>query len=96
MADRRDVPRVALPLHLRPGLPGRAHRARARARARLLLVRRARVRQEGHGARSSGSPKQLGDDEWQFRKVGARSAACGRRSARTTTARGSSTARASS
>ena len=47
MADRRDVPRVALPLHLRPGLSGRAHRACARARAGLLLVRRARLRQEG-------------------------------------------------
>ena len=38
--------------------------------AGLLLVRRARVREEGQGARSRSSPKQLGDDEWQFKTVG--------------------------
>ena len=51
VADRRDVPHVVVALHLRPGLPGCAHRARARADAGLLLLRRARVGEEGQGAR---------------------------------------------
>ncbi len=49
MAGRRHVPGVVVALHLRPGMPGRAHRARARARAGLLLLRRLRVREEGQG-----------------------------------------------
>ena len=70
MADRRDVPRVVVALHLRPRLPGRAHRARARARAGLLLLRRARVREEGQGARSRSSPSSSATTSGSSSSVG--------------------------
>ena len=70
MADRRDVPHVVVALHLRPGLPGRAHRAGARARRRAA-ARTARTSPTRRSRRRSrSSPKKLGDDEWQFKTVG--------------------------
>ena len=86
MADRRDVPRVVVALHLRPGLPGRAHRAGARAGAGLLLVRRARVRQEGPGA-SRAARRGARRRRVAVPQAGLQEAASGRRSARTTGAR---------
>ena len=83
VADRRDVPHVVVALHLRPGLPGRAHRAGARARRRAA-ARTARTSPRRRSrSRSRSSPKQLGDDEWQFEVGRHEEAASGRRSART-------------
>ena len=70
VADRRDVPRVVVALHLRAGLPGRAHRARARAGPGLLLVRRARVRQEGSATRSRSSPSSSATTSGSSASVG--------------------------
>ena len=47
LADRCDVPHVALAVHLRPRLPGRAHRARSGDGAGVLLLRRALLEPEG-------------------------------------------------
>ena len=68
VARGRDVHHVALELHLRQRLPGRAHRGGARARARLLLLRRARVRTPKDQKLVERVAKQLDDDTWQFRK----------------------------
>ena len=67
---RRHVPHEQLDVHLRPGLPGRAHRAGARARARLLLLRRPLHRARTTAATSSRMAERLTAEQWQFRKRG--------------------------
>ena len=96
MADRRDLPRVVVALHLRSGLPGRAHRAGARARPGLLLVRRARSDKKDR-EHVEKLAEELADDEWQFAQARAEEGRLDEgRQGRPTGAPGSSTARASS
>src|SRR3954452_17237332 len=47
VAGRRDIPRVVVAVHLRPGMPGRIDRTGAGADPWLLFLRRVRVREEG-------------------------------------------------
>ena len=92
---RRHVPAQQLGVHLRPRLPGRAHRARAGAGAGLLLLRRPLHRRGGR-APGRGGGRDAHHDAVAVPQAGPASAAWSRSTRRATSSPGWSTARASS
>ena len=70
MGLRRHVPPLELDVHLRPGLPGRAHRTGARARAGLLQLRRPLRRRRRRRRPVEARLARLTDEQWQFRRKG--------------------------
>ena len=70
MADRRHVPDVVVALHLRPGLPGRAHRARARARRRAVAPTARTSRRRRSRRRSRSSPSGSATTSGSSRPIG--------------------------
>ena len=66
---RRHVPHQQLDVHLRPGVPGRAHRAGLRARCRAAARYGAHFTDDDDLAHVEAMAERLTDEQWQYRAV---------------------------